>query len=105
MEAEYEGINVLSVTGHLCPKGKSYVTQELIDPQRTIATSVCVEGGVLPLVSVRTASAIPKDRIFDVMAEINKQTLTAPVHIGDVVIKNVLGLGSDVIVTKNIERI
>ena len=105
MEAEYEGINVLSVTGHLCPKGKSYVTQELIDPQRTIATSVCVEGGVLPLVSVRTASAIPKDRIFDVMAEINKQMLTAPVHIGDVVIENVLGLGSDVIVTKNIERI
>ena len=105
MEAEYEGINVLSVTGHLCPKGKSYVTQELIDPQRTIATSVCVEGGVLPLVSVRTASAIPKDRIFDVMAEINKQILTAPVHIGDVVIENVLGLGSDVIVTKNIERI
>jgi CxxC motif-containing protein len=105
MEAEYEGTNVLSVTGHLCPKGKSYVTQELIDPQRTIATSVCVEGGVLPLVSVRTASAIPKDRIFDVMAEINKQILTAPVHIGDVVIENVLGLGSDVIVTKNIERI
>ena len=105
MEAEYEGAAVLSVTGNLCPKGKSYVTQELIDPQRTIATSVCVEGGVLPLVSVRTASAIPKDRIFDVMAEINKQMLTAPVHIGDVVIENVLGLGSDVIVTKNIERI
>ena len=39
------------------------------------------------------------------MNEINKQTLTAPVRIGDVVIENVLGLGSDVIVTKHIDRI
>jgi CxxC motif-containing protein len=39
------------------------------------------------------------------MAEINKITLAAPAYIGDKVIENVLGLGSDVIVTKNIERI
>ena len=103
VEAEYEGANVLSVTGNLCPKGRDYVTQELINPQRTIASSVLVKGGVLPLASVRTNRAIPKDRIFDVMNEINKVVLTAPVHIGDVAIDNVLGLGSDVIVTKNIE--
>lgn len=104
MEAEYEGTSVLSVTGNLCPKGKAYVTQELVDPRRTIASSVRVTGGVLPLTSVRITNAIPKNRIFDVMAEINKQTLAAPVHIGDVVIRNVLGLGSDVIVTKHIEK-
>lgn len=104
MEAEYEGSQVISVTGNLCPKGKAYVTQELVDPRRTIATSVRVDGGVLPLTSVRTVSAIPKDRIFDVMAEINRQSLTAPVHIGDVVIENVLGLGSDVVVTKHVEK-
>lgn len=103
IEAEYEGTNVLSVSGHLCPKGRDYVTQELVDPRRTIATSVCVTGGTLPLTSVRTTSAIPKNRIFDVMREINRQTLAAPVQIGDVVIENVLGLGSDVIVTKNID--
>lgn len=104
MEAEYEGTNVISVTGNLCPKGRDYVTQELVDPRRTIASSVIVKDGILPLTSVRTNRAIPKDRIFDVMAEINKVTLTAPVHIGDVVIKNVLGLGSDVIVTKHIDK-
>ena len=104
IEAEYEGTEVRSVTGNLCPKGKKYVTQELVDPRRTIATSVRVTGGALPLASVRLTSPIPKDRIFDVMAEINRQTLTAPVHIGDVVIADVLGLGSDVIVTKHIDR-
>ena len=104
IEAEYEGTEVFSVTGNLCPKGKAYVTQELVDPRRTIATSVRVEGGTLPLASVRLTRPIPKARIFDVMKEINRQTLTAPVRIGDMVIRDVLGLGSDVIVTKHIEK-
>ena len=104
VEAEYEGTQVLSVTGNLCPKGKTYVTQELMDPRRTIATSVRVEGGALPLVSVRLTNAIPKDRIFDVMHEINRRVLTAPVQIGYVVVKNILGFDSDVIVTKNVEK-
>lgn len=104
IETEYEGTQVLSVTGNLCPKGKTYVTQELVDPRRTIATSVRVLNGTMPLTSVRLTNAIPKDRIFDVMDEINRQILTAPVRIGDVVIADVLGLGSDVIVTKNIDK-
>ena len=104
IETEYEGTQVLSVTGNLCPKGKTYVTQELVDPRRTIATSVRVLNGTMPLTSVRLTNAVPKDHIFDVMDEINRQTLTAPVRIGDVVIANVLGLGSDVIVTKNIDK-
>ena len=104
IEASYEGSTVLSVTGNLCPKGKGYAVQELADPRRTIATSVRVEGGELPLVSVRLTKAIPKDRIFDVMREINRQTVKAPVHIGETVLKDVLGLGSDVIVTKNVGK-
>lgn len=104
VEAEYESDRILSVIGNLCPKGVTYVTQELVDPRRTIASSVRVIGGALPLASVRLTIPIPKDRIFDVMAEINRQILPAPVHIGQVVLHNVLGLGSDVIVTKNIEQ-
>lgn len=104
VEAEYSGTQVLSISGNLCPKGAAYVTQELVDPRRTIATSVRVEGGELPLTSVRLTGAIPKDRIFDAMREINEKTLTAPVHIGDVVIKGLLGYDSDVIVTKNVGR-
>ena len=104
IDAEYEGERVLSVSGNLCPKGKTYVTQELTDPRRTIATSVRVTGGDLPLASVRLTNAIPKNRIFDVMREIERCVLTAPVRIGDVVIQNELGLDSDVIVTKHIDK-
>jgi len=102
IEVEHEGAEVLAVTGNLCPKGKDYVTQELLDPRRTIATSVRVVGGDQPLVSVRLTSAIPKARIFDAMDAINARTLEAPVAIGDVVIGDLLGLGCEVIATRNV---
>lgn len=105
IEAEYEGTEVHTVTGNLCPKGRDYVTQELVDPRRTIATSVRVTGGDQPLASVRLTAPIPKARLFDAMAEINACTLVAPVRIGDVVISRILGLDSDVIVTKNVEAV
>ncbi len=89
-----------SCTGQLCPRGVEYVTQERTDPRRNIATSVRVVGGAAPITSVRLSDVIPKAEIFNVMAQINAQSIEAPVHIGDVVIANVLGLGVDVIVTK-----
>ena len=101
IEAQYEDDKICSITGNKCQKGMEYVRQELIDPRRTISTSVRIKGAVLPLCSVRLTNAIPKKEIFRVMEEINKITLTAPVEIGQAVIKNVCGLESDVLVTKN----
>ena len=105
IEVEYDGGNVLSVTGNKCKKGVQYVEQELTDPRRTIASSVRIKGSFLPLCSVRLTKAVPKKDIFAVMEEINKVDLTAPVHIGDVVIKNVCGMDSDVIVTKEMDTL
>ena len=105
IEADYEGTDVRAVTGNLCPKGRDYVVQELVDPRRTIATSVRVTGGDQPLASVRLTGAIPKARIFDAMRAINARTLAAPAAIGDVVIHDLMGLGCDVIVTRNVPKV
>jgi CxxC motif-containing protein len=100
-----EGKPVLAkVTGNLCPQGLEYARQELLAPKRTIASSVLVEGGELPLVSVRTRGAIPKEKISDVMEEIRKCRVKAPVAAGTVLLSNVLGLGADVIATKTVEK-
>lgn len=95
---------IISIDGASCDKGDKYVKQELTNPQRTIATSVLVIGGEIPLASVRLSKPIPKDRIFDVMEEIKKIKVDAPVNIGLIVQKDILGLGSDVIITKNVNR-
>lgn len=96
-------IQVKAVTGYTCKRGLEYANQEMTDPKRTIASSVLVEGGEAPLVSVRTNGPIPKAKIFAVMAEIQKTTLQAPVKAGTVVLADVLGLGVDVIATKTVD--
>lgn len=101
-ENENGAVELVSVEGAACKRGNAYVEQELKNPKRNIATSVFVEGGILPLASVRLTSPIPKGRIFDAMAEIRKCRLTAPVKAGTVVIHNLLGYDVDVIVTKEI---
>lgn len=102
IEAEFEAQNITAMAGAACKRGEEYVRQELIDPQRNIATTVLVEGGEIPLVSVRLTHTIPKAKIFTVMHEIKKVRLTAPVKMEQIVIKNVLGFCSDVIATKNV---
>lgn len=102
IEAEVENGQIVSVSGHTCPKGEQYVRQELTAPRRTIASSVLVRGGVLPLASVRLTTAIPKEMIFPVMDEIRRVVLDAPVQAGTVVLHHVCGLDSDVIATKNV---
>lgn len=97
-----ENGEVLSVTGNTCPNGDRYARKEVTDPRRTVTSTVRIKGGVLPVVSVKTATDIPKNKIFDCMKEIDKIVIDAPVKIGDVVIKNVCDTGVDVIVTKNI---
>ena len=94
----------ISVTGNKCPRGVEYAEQEIKNPMRTIASSVHLEGGTMPLVSVRLNGPIPKAKIMDVMDVIRKATVSAPVKIGDVVIADVLGLGVDVIVTRNVDK-
>lgn len=100
--AEIEDGRALSVDGASCKRGREYVNQELTNPHRNIASSILLEGGALSLVSVRLSRPIPKEKIFDVMEVIKKARLKAPVYEGQVAIAKVLGLESDVIVTKNV---
>ena len=102
LSVTYEGKTLQSCTGNLCPNGEKYAAQEISDPRRTIASSVLVTGGELPLVSVRLTAPVPRDRIFDVMARIRALSVPAPVEAGTVLEKNILGLESDLIATRSV---
>lgn len=102
ISAEIQGTEISKLEGSLCDRGYEYVKQEIINPKRNIASSILLENGTLPLVSVRLSKPIPQDRIFNVMEIIKKTRLKAPVYVGQVAIPNILNLGSDVIITKNV---
>lgn len=91
------------VTGNACPRGEKYAINELTHPTRTITSSIRVTNRPYTLVSVKTDQPIPKDKMFEVMKEIDKLTVEAPTKIGQIVKENILGLESNIIITKVIE--
>ena len=93
---------VCSVTGNTCPRGDAYARKEVTNPTRIVTSTVCVSGGAAPMVSCKTASDIPKDKIDDVMAALRGVTVKAPVSIGDVLVADVAGTGVNIIATKNV---
>ncbi len=96
---------VISVKGNTCAIGDKYARNEVTHPERTVTTTAVIEGGDKPRVSVKTAGNIPKDKIFDAMKEIDSTIAKAPVHIGDVIVKDVAGTGVDVVATREIAAV
>ncbi len=95
----------ISVVGNLCPRGISYALEELIRPKRTLTTSVLVIGGEEPLVSVKTASPIPRSKIDEARRELLRVVVEAPVTIGDLIAKDIAGTGVDIIATRGVDRV
>ena len=93
----------LNVTGNSCPRGAQYAKDELTNPKRMITSFVRVKNRKDCVCSVKTSTSIPKGMIFEVMEEINRVGVNAPTHIGDIAIKDVLGTGADIVITKNID--
>lgn len=105
IKAHYEDGNppkLLSAEGMRCPRGRTWIQQEIESPMRTFSTSVLVDGGDFLEVSVRLTKPIPLAKIFDVMAELKHIRLCAPLSIGDVILVNPAGTQTEVIVTRNI---
>ena len=105
LTVEMDGGQVVSVNGNTCKRGDDYARKELTDPRRIVTSTVPVAGGNLPVVSVKTASDIPKGKIRECLCALKGVTLTAPVQIGDVIVENVADTGVDVIATKSISAV
>lgn len=93
---------IAGITGNTCKRGENYARKEVTSPTRIVTSSVMVSGGHLDMVSVKTRTDIPKERIFDCVRALKGVTVKAPVHMGDVIVANVAGTGVDMIATKEI---
>lgn len=95
--------DTVTVTGNTCKRGENYGKQEMIQPMRTVTTSVRCLGGDRPLVSCKTKTQVPKEKIDDVLALCRKAKVQAPVRVGDVLIAD--AAGSEVVATCNADTL
>jgi len=91
-----------NVTGNKCPRGKTYAIREMTDPRRVLTTSVRTVWKDLPRLSVKSRDPIPKGLMFDIMERLSRITVDRPVHIGDVIVEDVLGTGIDIVSTNDV---
>lgn len=96
-----EGDNSVTVTGNRCPRGAAYGEKEVTNPTRIVTSTVRVEGYPDTVVSVKTASDIPKGRIDDCMKALADVTVAAPIHVGDVIVENVADTGVNIVATRS----
>ncbi len=98
LTVEVENGAAVSVSGNTCNIGKKYAETEVSAPTRTVTTTVMADNG--KPVPVKTRTAVPKDKISDVVDCIKHTTVKLPVAIGDIAVENAAGTGVDVVITK-----
>ncbi|MCP5454484.1 MAG: DUF1667 domain-containing protein [Spirochaetaceae bacterium] len=91
-----------AVSGNACPKGAVWGAQEAVAPMRTLTTTVAVEGSTRKRLPVRTDGTLPLGRLLDAMAAIDPVVVRPPVRRGDVLARDLLGLGVDLVATDDL---
>lgn len=90
------------VEGNSCKRGEKYGIEELINPKRVITTTVKLKGSYLNLLPVKTKESIPKDMMLDIMEELDRIEVNAPISVGEVIVENILGTGVNVVSAKTV---
>ena len=90
---------IADISGNACKRGITYAENECTHPKRTVTSTVrCADGRI---VAVKTADTVPKEKVFDVMKEINSTRPEGKISVGDVIIENVADTGVAVVATAN----
>lgn len=94
----------IKVTGNFCPRGEQYAISEMTNPVRTVTTTIEIVSECYDRLPVITSKPVPKDKMMDVCKALKGISVKAPVKLGDIIVKNVIGLDSDIIASKTIEK-
>jgi CxxC motif-containing protein len=104
MTVEIYKQEILGTKNAGCNRGIEYAVREIRSPVRDFFSTVRVNNGKTPMLSVRSTKPVPKSLLLPCAVEISKLTVQAPIRIGSIVVKDILNSGIDIIATKNIEE-
>lgn len=96
--------NGYAVTGNACPRGEAYGKKELVNPTRTITSTVCIQGAHIPRVPVKTSAEVPKGKIFEAMALLDGLVVQAPVKLGQTIVAQIPGTNAAFVATRSLEK-
>ncbi|MFX1311840.1 MAG: DUF1667 domain-containing protein [Promethearchaeota archaeon] len=92
----------LIIEGHSCKRGEEYAKEEFVAPKRILTTTMRVKNGFLPLIPVRSDLPLPKEKLNETLKKIANTVAKAPIKMGDILIKNVIGLDVNIIASRDL---
>ncbi len=92
----------LIIEGYSCKRGEVYAREEFVSPKRILTTTMRVESGFLPLIPVRSDKPLPKERLQEALKQIAITKIKAPIKMGDILLKDVLGLNANIIASRDL---
>jgi CxxC motif-containing protein len=104
IDVVHDSGRIISMEGNKCEKSEEFVRQELIEPMRILTTTVRIQGARWSVIPVRSDKAVPKRLFPRIMKKLRRIELQAPVHMLDVVLKDILGTGANIITTRTMTR-
>jgi CxxC motif-containing protein len=103
LRVEKDGEKIV-VTGAKCKRGSQYAQDEMLNPKRTVTTTVVVLNGEIRRLPVRTKKPFPLRRVSELIQFLSTIEVEVPVQVGQVIATNCLGEGVDIIATRTILR-
>ena len=98
------GKNDYLFSGNNCSMGEEYVIKEINNPIRIVTTTVFIENGENRLLPVRSEKGIHKELLSKCIRELAKMKVKAPIKCGDIIYKNILDTGINIIASRDIKK-
>lgn len=94
----------ITVGGNACSKGAAFAREEVLDPRRTLTTTVRVAEGKTPLTSVRSTAPVKKGEMRALVRQLRGITLIAPVQMGQPVLTDAGENRVAIVATRRVEK-
>ena len=94
----------IKVSGNSCPRGEKYAKSEIVNPERTMTSTVKLNSKILPVLPVKTDKPISKDKIFDAMHIINRLSVSVPVNAGDIICEDFTDKGINLVACRTVSE-
>ncbi|NLK44348.1 MAG: DUF1667 domain-containing protein [Tissierellia bacterium] len=94
-----------TVEGNRCNRGLEFGIKEMKEPSRILTSRVLLENGPMSRLPVKTTGIIPEELVDQCMEIIKVTKVSAPVKKDQVIIKDILGTGVDVVAARKVNRL
>lgn len=93
---------VTKIEGYKCKEGRQFVMEEYQNPVRVFTTTLLTENTPRPLLPVRSDRPILKTKMEDAARVLAPLRVKPPIKGGQVIFKNLLNTGADIIATDDL---